>query len=143
MRWLLIDEVIEIQKGKSARCRSRVPAPGEFSAEVLMIEMMAQCGGILLGAENDYKDDVVFGKIEAADFPMPGVPGEPVEITATAEMPGTESIWVEAQIANSRGVLASAKIMLLKPGALVPGKSESTTFHPNFMQHFKVKEKVK
>lgn len=142
MRWLLIDEILEIKKGKSARCKSRVPTGGEFSPEVLLIEMMAQCGGVLLGAENDYKDDVIFGKIEGAEFPLPGMAGETIEITALAEMIREEGTWVEANITSSRGVLAAAKIMLMKPGPLVPGKQESTTFHPAFIQHFKVKERV-
>ena len=142
MRWLLLDEVIEIQKGSSAKTRSRVP-DAEVSAEVLLIEMMAQTGGLLVGAENDYKDDVIFAKIETASFPLTGVPGEKIEIKAVSEQCRPEGSWIEAVVESPRGVLAAAKLMLVHAGALVPGKKASTTFHEAFMNHFKIREKVR
>lgn len=142
MRWLLLDEILEIKKGESARSKSRIPATN-YSAEVLLLEMMAQTGGVLLGAENDYKDDVIFAKIEAAQFPAVGFPDEPIEIIAVADGLRPEGSWVQGTVKNARAVFATARIMLMNAGTLVPGKTVSTTFHPEFMNHFKIREKIK
>jgi 3-hydroxymyristoyl/3-hydroxydecanoyl-(acyl carrier protein) dehydratase len=142
MRWVLLEEVVEIQKGKSAKTRARVPQ-AEFSPEVLLLEMMAQTGGLLMGAENDFKDDVIFAKIESASFPLRGNPGDPIEILATADHLRPEGSWIEAVVQHSRGTLAAAKLMLAHAGALVPGKTASTTFHNTFMSHYKVREKIR
>ncbi len=142
MRWLLLDEVVEIQKGISATTRSHVPNT-EVSAEVLFIEMMAQTGGLLVGAENDYKDDVIFAKIETASFNLTGRPGEKIEIKAVSRQFRPEGSWIEAVVESSRGILAAAKLMLVHAGPLVPDKKTSTTFHKAFMNHFKVREKVR
>lgn len=142
MRWILLDEILEIKKGARAETRSRVPK-SEFSQEVLLLEMMAQTGGLLLGAENDFKDDVIFAKIESSLFPLRGNPGEELHIVAIAERLHPEGSWVEAEVQSARGTLAKAKLMLVNAGALVPGKAESTTFHEAFMKHFKVREKIR
>lgn len=142
MRWLLLDEIIEIQKGCSAKSRGRIPS-FEVSPEVLLIEMMAQTGGVLLGAENEFKDNVVFAKIETSDFPEQGEPGESVEVTAVSGELRAEGSWVDAVVQNSRAVFARARFMLVSAGNIVPGVTHSITFHDAFMNHFKVKEKVR
>lgn len=142
MRWILLDEVLEIQKGVRARTRSRVPG-AEFSPEVLLLEMMAQTGGLLLGAENDFKEDVLFAKIESASFPLKGNPGESIEILAASDHLRPEGSWMEARVQNARGTLAQAEFMLVNAGALVPGKTASTTFHERFMDYYKVREKIR
>lgn len=142
MRWLLLDEVLEIKKGNSARSKSRIPKTA-YSTEVLLLEMMAQTGGVLLGAENDFKDDVIFAKIEFAQFPAVGFPDEPVEIIAIADGLRPEGSWVQGTVKNDRAVFAAARIMLMNAGKLVSGKTASTTFHPEFMHHFKILEKIK
>ncbi len=141
MRWLLLDEIVEIRKGVQARSKSRIPA-SEVSPEILLMEMMAQTGGILLGAENEFKDNVVFAKIETSEFPNPGLPGESIEITASCESIRAEGSWIEAKVYNSRAVFARARLMLVCAGALVPDQSHSITFHEAFMNHFKVLEKI-
>jgi 3-hydroxyacyl-[acyl-carrier-protein] dehydratase len=142
MRWTLLDEILEIQKGVRVRSRSHVPA-GEINQEPLLLEMMAQTGGILMGAEKEFKDDVVFAKIETASFPIKGSAGEPLEIIAEAEHLRPEGSWIQAEVRNSRGTIAAAKLMLVNAGSLVPGKETSTTFHETFMKHYKVWDKIK
>ena len=142
MRWLLLDEITEIRKGISAKARSRIPSE-KISTEVLLIEMMAQTAGVLLGAENDFKENVVFAKIETAEFPCQGDPGETVEIKVSSESLKPEGSWVDGTVENSRGIFSKAKLMLVNAGSLLPGKTESITFHKAFMDHFKVREKIK
>ena len=141
MRWIFFDEILEIKKGAHVRALGRLPET-DISPEVLLIEMMAQAGGILLGAENDFKEDVVFAKIEATQFPAKIYPHEVVEVFVKPETLRAEGSWVEGTVKNSRAVFATGKIMLMNAGALVSGKKTSTTFHERFMQHFKIRAKV-
>lgn len=141
MRWLLLDEILRITKGLEAKSKSRVPqAP--YSAEILMIEMMAQTAGLLLGAEDDFRSDLVLAKIEQADFFYPYRSGEAIEITARSESLRPEGAWFEAEIRRASTKISGAKLMLVSAGRLVPGTVKSTTFHDAFMNHFRVREKV-
>lgn len=141
MRWLLLDKIASIQKGKKAITESRVPA-APYSPEVLLVEMMAQTGGLLVGAESDYKNDVIFAKIENATFEAVPVSGTPITVEASADGLGVEGGWIEGVIRTASGVIAKAKLLLMSVGRLVPEHSKPITFHDNFMNHFKVREKV-
>ncbi len=141
MRWLLLDQAVAVHRGKKAVTLSRVPqAP--YSREVLFIEMMAQTGGLLVGAESDYNNDVIFAKIETATFTEPPAPGTALTIEASADGLAPEGGWIEGQITSSGGVVAKAKLLLMSVGRLIPESQRSIAFHDNFMNHFKVREKV-
>ena len=140
MRWLLLDEVVSIQKNK-ALTRSRVPdAP--VSAEPLLMEMMAQTGGLLLGAEKNFQDDIIFAKIESADF-FESRAEEPLEIEACSECLRPEGSWIDAAVKTQDGKkIAQARFLLMSVGKLEPGIQEPIVFHEAFMNHFRVREKV-
>lgn len=141
MRWLLLDKVHSIQKGKKAVTSSKVPqAP--YSAEVLFVEMMAQTGGLLVGAESDYQKDLVFAKIENATITNLPKPGTPIQIEAWSESLGTEGGWLEANITCAEGPVATAKLLLMAVSGLSSGQMGSITFHQAFMNHFSVREKI-
>lgn len=142
MRWLLLDEVLSIERQKQALSRSRVPQ-AEYSAELLMIEMMAQTGALLVGAEKDFSEDLIFAKIESAVF-YPGFdPGDTLQIKAAAEQLGSEGGWLDAEMTGPRGTAAKARFLLMNVSRLVPGRAKSITFHEAFMDHFQIREKVK
>lgn len=141
MRWLLLEEVQSIQKGKRAVTLSKVPkAP--YSREVLLIEMMAQTGGLLVGAETDYQKDVIFAKIEKATITNIPMPGTPVQIEAESDALGPDGGWLEAVITCAEGVVAEAKLLLMSVGQLAPGHTRSITFHDAFMNHFDVRSRI-
>ena len=108
-----------------------------------MIEMMAQTGGMLLGAFDDYTTDVIFAKIENAQFSSDWQAGEPIEISATSENLRTEGAWIDGEIKNESGCVAKARLLLMNAGKLNAAGDSSTTFHPAFMNHFKIREKVR
>ncbi|HOE68057.1 MAG TPA: hypothetical protein PK997_03180 [Candidatus Omnitrophota bacterium] len=141
MRWLLLDKVLSIHRGKRAVTESRVPC-APYSSEVLFVEMMAQTGGLLVGAESDYRNDVIFAKIESASFAGVPAPGTPITVEAFADGLAPEGGWIEGVITMAGVVIAKAKLLLMSVGRLVPGHSQPITFHDNFMEHFKVREKV-
>ena len=142
MRWLLLDEVVFVERKIAARCRGRVPE-SVFSAELLMMEMMAQTGALLLGAEKDFSEDLVFAKIAEAEFETGCRPGEPLEIEARSEILRSEGAWFEAGIESSNKKIARSRFLLLSVGHLIPGNAKPITFHDAFMKHFKIREKVR
>ena len=141
MRWLLLEKVHAIHKGKKAVTSSKVPdAP--YSSEVLFVEMMAQTGGLLVGAESDYQKDLIFAKIESAT--LTGVPkvGTPIQIEAWSESLAADGGWLEATITSAEGLVAKARLLLMAVTGLSGTHTKSVTFHDAFMKHFKVREKV-
>ena len=141
MRWLLLEKVHSIHKGKKAVTTSKVlQAP--YSSEVLFIEMMAQTGGLLVGAETDYQKDLIFAKIENATITNVPVPGTPLQIEAWSESLGTEGGWLEATITCADGPVAQAKFLLMSVSGLSPQQTKSITFHEAFMDHFDVRGKI-
>ncbi len=143
MRWLLLDEVLEICPKEFSLTRSHVPA-APFSPEVLMLEMMAQTGGLLFGAQTDFRDDIVFGKVELASFKGPFKPSCPLEIRVTAEnLCPEEAAWFNGRITSEGIQLAEARFFLVKAGRLVPGREQSLTFPQAFLEHFQVRQKIR
>ncbi len=141
MRWLLLEKVHSIHKGKKAVASAKVPrAP--YSSEVLFIEMMAQTGGLLVGAESDFQKDLIFAKIETATIASVPKSGTPLKIEAWSESLGTEGGWLEATIICAEGLVARAKFLLMAVSGLSPGQTKSITFHDAFMSHFNVREKI-
>jgi len=86
MRWLWIDRFLAFDSGKSARAvknlslaedlfRDHLPGYPIMPA-ALMIEDLAQTGGILVGEANDFQEKVVLAKIVSARFRREAVAGE-------------------------------------------------------------------
>lgn len=141
MRWLLLDQVQSILKGKKAVTTSKVPqAP--YSSEVLFIEMMAQTGGLLVGAESDYQKDLIFAKIEQATITNVPKAGTPIHIEAWSDSLGPDGGWLEGTISSAEGTVAKAKFLLMAVQGLASGQARSITFHDAFMKHFNVREKI-
>ncbi|HTL46760.1 MAG TPA: hypothetical protein VL688_01720 [Verrucomicrobiae bacterium] len=138
MRWLVLEEILEICRGREARTRSRVPS-GTVSPETLMTEMMAQTAALVLGAEKDYADDLIFAKIQELAFTGDFAAGDFLEITAFSDQLREEGAWFECSVSGPSGKIAGGKILLMNVGHLVPGRAEPVTFHKAFMDHFSVR----
>lgn len=132
-----------IKPGELCRTQSIFPKTCVDSS-VLMIEMMAQTAGILLGSLNDYKDDVVFAKMEFAEFFETFPAGHTIQIEAVSESLKAEGAWFDVVITEpeNKKKVASAKILLMNAGKLNSENEGSTTFHPSFMNYFRVREKI-
>src|SRR5919106_1373096 len=78
MRWIWIDRFLEFTSGKSARALKNLSLAEDYFAEhfpgypvmpaALILEGLAQTGGILVGEANDFKEKVVLAKIVSARF---------------------------------------------------------------------------
>ena len=141
MRWVLLDEIVSIIRHKKAIARSRVPQ-SPYSPELLMVEMMAQTGAVLLGAEMDYSEDLIFAKIEEAEFLKELPPGTPLDIEASSDNLHAAGAWIEGKVFSSGVLIGEAKLLLMCVGHFLAGNLEPITFHPAFMDYFQVRSKM-
>jgi 3-hydroxyacyl-[acyl-carrier-protein] dehydratase len=113
MRWILVDQFTHIEKGQSARgvrafTRSEAAVSDLYPCypvmpPTLILEMMAQVGGILVGSTIDFGKEVVLAKITDAEFSAAVTPPALFEIETTHVAPAilTEQelplrIWKDA-----------------------------------------------
>ena len=86
MRWVWIDRFLEFHSGKSARAVKNLSLAEDHFADhfpgypvmpaALILEGLAQTGGILVGEANDFREKVVLAKIPRARFEREAVAGE-------------------------------------------------------------------
>jgi 3-hydroxyacyl-[acyl-carrier-protein] dehydratase len=86
MRWLWIDRFLEFKRGRSARAVKNLSLAEDYFADhfpgypvmpaCLILEGLAQTGGILVGEANDFREKVVLAKILWARFQREAVAGE-------------------------------------------------------------------
>lgn len=86
MRWFWIDHFTEFVSGKSAsavKCVSLSEdvvdeyAPGRtYLPATVIVEGLAQSGGMLLGQLSDFKDRIVLAKISSSQFYFEAYPGD-------------------------------------------------------------------
>ena len=93
MRWFWIDRFVEFESGKYARAVKNVSLAEEHLHDhfpgfaimpgSLMIEGMAQTGGILLGEHNKFEHIVILAKVPKVTFHSWALPGDSIIYTAT------------------------------------------------------------
>ena len=118
MRWLWIDRFLEFVPKQSARAvknlslaedlfRDHLPGYPIMPAS-LMLEGLAQTGGILVGHANDFREKVVLAKIVSAKFTREALAGEVLVYDVTMLHLRPEGASVEG------------KIFSLPPGTPIP-----------------------
>ncbi|MFK7769418.1 MAG: beta-hydroxyacyl-ACP dehydratase [Mariniblastus sp.] len=95
MRWFWIDRFTEFVSGQSATAVKSVSlseesvdeyAPGRtYCPTSLIIEGLAQTGGLLIGQMSDFKDRVVLAKITKSKFNFEAYPGDTLTYRVTIE----------------------------------------------------------
>src|SRR5258707_8419985 len=86
MRWIWIDTFLEFRSGKSARAVKILSLAEDYFAEhfpgypimpaPLIMEGLAQTGGILVGEANNFREKVVLAKVPMARFHREVLAGE-------------------------------------------------------------------
>src|SRR5437660_4380169 len=120
MRWIWIDRFESFEPGKSAVTVKNLSHAEDVFAEhfpgypvmpaALLLEGLAQTGGILVGAANDFKEKVVLAKIPKARFFGEALAGETVRFAATVQDLRAEGAVVAGRITAGERLLAEADI---------------------------------
>jgi 3-hydroxyacyl-[acyl-carrier-protein] dehydratase len=120
MRWIWIDRFEEFHSGKSATAIKMVSRAEDHLYEQtplypvmphsLILEGLAQTGGILLGEANDFKEKVVLAKITSASFFDHAVPGDELRYIAKLVDIRTEGGLAECQVLKNGTLMAQAEI---------------------------------
>jgi 3-hydroxyacyl-[acyl-carrier-protein] dehydratase len=86
MRWIWIDRFVEFNSGKSAKAIKNLSRAEDFFTDhfpgwpvmpaALILEGLAQAGGILVGEANQFREKVVLAKIPKAVFHRDMLAGE-------------------------------------------------------------------
>jgi len=114
MRWIWIDRFVEFTSGKSARAVKNLSHAEDHFADhfpgypvmpaCLILEGLAQTGGILVGEANQFREKVVLAKVVKAVFHR--------------EMLAGETLIYEAEVLHLRPVGASVAGRVLSGEAL-------------------------
>jgi 3-hydroxyacyl-[acyl-carrier-protein] dehydratase len=121
MRWIWIDKFVEFEPGKTATAVKNVTLSEEhlhdhfpgfpIMPECLMIEAMAQTGGILVGQTRDFREKVVLAKILKAVFFDYVLPGDTIFLHATIDSMAPEAASTKGRITRQDRVIAEVDLM--------------------------------
>ena len=120
MRWIWIDRFLEFKKGKSARALKNLSVAEDFFADhfpgypimpgSLILEGLAQTGGILVGEVNDFRENVVLAKIPSARFYRDALAGEQLIYEAELLHMRPEGAAVQGRATIAGELLVEAEI---------------------------------
>jgi 3-hydroxyacyl-[acyl-carrier-protein] dehydratase len=121
MRWIWIDRFVEFRRGKSARAVKYLSFAEDYFADhfhgypvmpaSLMLEGLAQTGGILVGEANDFKEKVVLAIIRQARFDREVRPGEQLTYDVVVDHIRDEAAEVHGTISAGQEKIGEAEIL--------------------------------
>ena len=146
MRWIWIDKFVEFNSGKNATALKNVTLAEEHlhdhfphfpvMPECLMIEAMAQTGGILVGEMRKFKEKVILAKIKRAAFFHYVQPGDTILLNATVESIADEAAGITGKITRGDQLIAEVDLMFSHIDQNLAGKEfpeENFVFTDTFM----------
>jgi len=120
MRWIWIDRFLEFHSGKSARAVKNLSLAEEYFADhfpgypvmpaPLILEGLAQAGGILVGEANDFREKVVLAKVPRATFHREMLAGERLVYEVEVQHLRPEGAAVAGRVVVEGEVTAEAEI---------------------------------
>jgi 3-hydroxyacyl-[acyl-carrier-protein] dehydratase len=120
MRWIWIDRFTEFESRKKAVAIKNLSMAEDVFAEhfpgypvmpaALLLEGLAQTGGILVGEANDFKEKVVLAKIVQARFHREVFAGEQLTLTAEVLVLREEGASIAGRIHVGGELVAEAEI---------------------------------
>ncbi len=132
MRWIWIDKFIEFESGRRAVAVKNVTLAEDhlhdhfpsfpIMPECLMIEAMAQTGGILVGQAGDFREKVVLAKISKVVFFDFVQPGDTIHIEAELDMLAAEAATTKGRITRAGDLIAEIDLMFSHVDQNLAGK---------------------
>jgi 3-hydroxyacyl-[acyl-carrier-protein] dehydratase len=121
MRWIWIDRFVEFESGRRATAIKNVSLAEEHLHDhfpgyptmpnSLILEGLAQTGGLLVGEYNRFEEKVILAKVSKAVFHFLAVPGDTLRYQATIEAIGGSGATVKASSHVGDRLQAEAEIM--------------------------------
>ena len=150
MRWDLVDQFTVIKKGRFSRAFKNFTGKEDFFADhfssqpevpgTLLVEMMAQAGGILFGVEIDFKKEVILAKISEVCFPRVALPPCRLDIETHLEQQSELGAWIRGTVKHADETVAQAEIFLVTMDFLGDKQDQSVVFGEKFFKHYNIKE---
>jgi len=123
MRWFWIDRITHLEKGKTAGAVKNVTLAEEHlhdhfpgypvNPQSLMIEGMAQTGGILAGSTVDFRENIILAKITKAVFHRLVRPGDQLRFESELVMTSPEGHRAETTITCDGELIAESSMMFV------------------------------
>ncbi len=123
MRWYWIDRFVEFKSGSHARSVKNVSLAEEHLHDhfpgfpvmpaSLMIEGLAQTGGILLGEVHDFKYNVILAKVPKIEFHSLALPGDQLIYEAALQEAREEGGSVKVKATVDNRLVAEGEIMFV------------------------------
>ena len=121
MRWIWIDKFVEFTPGVSASAVKNVSLAEEhlhdhfpgfpIMPECLMIEAMAQTGGMLVGEAKNFQEKVVLAKIRKCVFFDYVRPGDTLKIQVKIDSIAPEAASTSGKITRDDKLIAEIELM--------------------------------
>ena len=133
MRWTWIDRFVAFESGKSATAVKNLSHAEDHFADhfpgfpvmpgPLILEGLAQTGGILVGEARQFRENVVLAKMSGVKFHREAMPGEQLTYTATMIDIGDSGARVACAAHSGADAVAEADIMFahVTPEQMPPG----------------------
>ena len=120
MRWIWIDRFTHFESGKSARAVKNLSLAEDVFAEhfpgwpvmpaTLILEGLAQTGGILVGEANDFREKVILAKVPRAHFHRDVLAGEQLVYEVELLHLRPEGAAVQGRVVSGGEVVGEAEI---------------------------------
>jgi 3-hydroxyacyl-[acyl-carrier-protein] dehydratase len=136
MRWTWIDRFVAFESGRSATAVKNLSLAEDHFADhfpgfpvmpaPLILEGLAQTGGILVGETKQYRENVVLAKM-SAKFHREAMAGEQLTYTTRIVDLGDTGARVSGEVRSGEDLVAEAEIMFAHVTAeqLPPGLSDT------------------
>ena len=142
MRWFWIDRFIEFESGKHAKAIKNVSLAEEHLHDhypgfpvmpgSLMLEGMAQTGGILLGESNNFEHIVILAKVPKVTYHSWACPGDTLTYAAELLEARDEGGITKVTATCGERLVAEAEIVFIhldeSSGAEIPKNVDQTNF---------------
>ena len=121
MRWFWIDRFLEFESGRHAKAIKCVSLAEDYLHDhfpqypvfpnSLVIEGLAQTGGLLVCEHNQFTEKVILAKISKVQFHCPARPGDTLTYTTTIERQNAEGATIIATSHVGETIQAQAEIV--------------------------------
>jgi len=131
MSWVWLDGVESFERARRVRAWKNwdVAFPTGY-----LIEMIAQASAILLGAESDYQEDIVFTKIEKVEFTSLPRGGKRLEIEVEPDGFSREGGWFQGRVFQDGNQIGEGRVLLMNVGRLRPDGQGPITFPAKLLE---------